>query len=709
MVPATFRGVSAPETVNPKFFTFRALALGLGFALFLAAFTPWNDYVLNNTPMIGSALPTALLLYMLVLVLINAPLHRWTPKWALSARELTLVLALGLVACAVPAGGVMRYLVGNAAGLQYLTGVDDRYRDLFQQADLPDALFPNSGTPVAMRSSDPVIRDFYGRIPIADPSLSTYLAAIPWSAWVVPFFVWGAFFALLVVALLSLAVLVRRQWVENERLPFPLATIYLSLLQPPEPGRVFNATLASRMFWIAAVAVFVARGFAGLNLYFPRYVPELPLGFDLQRVLAGGIWQYVETDFKRAEILFAVVGITFFLSQKVAFSLVFFYVLFQVIRVGYGQWELDFSTDMQRDQLFGAIFPYTAAMVYVARGHLMQVMRAMAGLRRPTDPASRYMPDALAGWLFIGASLGMVIYLTILGVSIPAAVCLVVLMLMFFVIVARIVAETGMPYVGLYLPLTLPFTYLVAVLPQSLAVKLATKDFFVGQILYGLYAHDHRESLPPYATHALRVADETLRDPPPSGGVSSRSAPGGKLIPAMAVSIGLAFVVSFVAWLMVDYRYASPVDRLGGTAIVNIWGAMQQPRYFHYEPTLAFDALTPESNLPHSRGTHFTVGAGVMTFLSVMRLRYEAFPFHPIGFLMAYTLGLKWVWFSVLLGYIAKGLTLKLGGATLYRRVTPLFLGLIIGEAAAAFFWLVFNLGRYAFGFDFTQVKLLPG
>lgn len=690
----------------PRAVTARAVLLGLLLGGLLALVTPFNDYILNNTPMIGSALPTAPLLMLLLLVLLSAAAARRFPRLAFSPRELTVVFALVLVACAVPAGGVMRYLVGNAVGLQHLTAVDDRYRLLFESLDLPDALFPNSGTPVAQRAADPVVRDFLGRIPLDQPDLLSFLAAVPWSAWVVPFFAWGAFFALLVVAVLSMAVLVRRQWVDNERLPFPIATVYLALLQPPPPGQRLNATLASRSFWYAAAAVFAAHAFAGLHLYFPRNVPELPLGYDLTAVLSDGIWRYVDTDFKRASVLFSVIGITYFLSQKVAFSLVFFYIALQVVRVAYGRWELDFSADMQRDQLFGALFPYAAAMVYVARGHLAQVGRAMLGRRRPTDPAPRYLPDALAGYLFLGSALAMVGCLLLVGVSLPSAAIFVTLLLLFFVVVARVVAETGIPYVGLYLPLTLPLTYLVAALPAPLAAKLPVKDFFVGQVLYGLYAHDHRESLPLYATHALRVADDTFQPQPPH---ETQRAPAGKLLPAMALSIAVAFVLSFLAWLAIDYRYATPVDRLGGNTIVNVWGAQLQPQYFTYEPTLAYAHLTPDSHLPHSRGAHVAVGVGVMSFLSVMRLRYEAFPLHPVGFLMAYTLSLKWVWFSILLGYLAKGLVLKLGGAGLFRRLTPLFLGLILGEAAAAGFWLAFNVARYALGYEFSAVKLLPG
>ena len=694
-------------TPSTKALSLRAVLIGLAFGVVLSVATPWNDYVLNNTPLIGSALPTALLLFMLGLALFNGLLLQWRARWALRTGELAVILALGLVACSVPAGGFMRYMVGQVVGVNHLAGEDDRYRELFANVDLPPWMFPTFSTSLAQRPTDPVVRDMVGRIPMTSPGWGEYLAAVPFSAWVIPALTWGLFFGLVVLAVLSMSVVVRRQWIENERLAFPLATIYLSLIQPPSPGRALNETLSSRLFWLSGLTVFVLHAFSGLHTYFPRYVPELPLGFDLRSILISGDWQFVEAELKQSRIIFAVVGITFFLSQKVAFSLVFFYLTLQLTRVGYGQYERDFSGAMQQDQLFGALFPYTAAMLYVARHHLAQVGRAMFGRRRAGDPAPRYLSDALAGWLLVASTAGMVAFLCVAGVSVGAAVCLVLMMLMFFLVVARIVAETGMPYTGLYLPLTLPFTYLLTVLPSELAAKLAAKDFFTGQMLYGIFAHDHRESLMPFATHALRVADDAI--PRESAPDASGRTSAGRLLPAMGFALALAFIVSLAAWLTTDYRYATPLDRGGDNAIVNLWGAYLQPKYFGYEPTLTYIATQSDSPQTHSRGAHLATGAGVMTFLSVMRLRYEAFPLHPIGFLMAYTLGLKWVWFSIFLGYIAKGVTIKLGGAGLFRRITPLFLGLILGEAAAVAFWLAFNLIRWSLGYDFTAIKLLPG
>jgi hypothetical protein len=47
----------------------------------VCSLTAYNDFVVANTYLVGSALPLGLLLYFLVFILcINAPLHRWWPR-----------------------------------------------------------------------------------------------------------------------------------------------------------------------------------------------------------------------------------------------------------------------------------------------------------------------------------------------------------------------------------------------------------------------------------------------------------------------------------------------------------------------------------------------------------------------------------------------------------------------------------------------------
>ena len=111
----------ATKTRSPV--NWRSVLLGLVGVCFINALTPFNNHVLINTDMVGSYLPTGLLLFfMAFVVLINAPLNRWIPRQAFNPGEMAVALGMTLVGCALPYVGLMRYLPGHLTGLFHLAG-----------------------------------------------------------------------------------------------------------------------------------------------------------------------------------------------------------------------------------------------------------------------------------------------------------------------------------------------------------------------------------------------------------------------------------------------------------------------------------------------------------------------------------------------------------------------------------------------------------
>jgi hypothetical protein len=49
-------------------------------------------------------------------------------------------------------------------------------------------------------------------------------------------------------------------------------------------------------------------------------------------------------------------------------------------------------------------------------------------------------------------------------------------------------------------------------------------------------------------------------------------------------------------------------------------------------------------------------------------------------------------WFSILIGWVAKVFVMTFLGASVYRRVLPLLLGMVLGECLAAAFWAILGL-----------------
>jgi hypothetical protein len=62
---------------------------------------------------------------------------------------------------------------------------------------------------------------------------------------------------------------------------------------------------------------------------------------------------------------------------------------------------------------------------------------------------------------------------------------------------------------------------------------------------------------------------------------------------------------------------------------------------------------------------------------------------HPIGFVMMANPLMGCLWLSFFIGWFCKKLTVKYGGRHTFAKAVPLFLGLIVGELLACFFWAV--------------------
>ena len=110
---------------------------------------------------------------------------------------------------------------------------------------------------------------------------------IPWSLWIVPLCAWGVFVGLMFSAFLCMAVLLRRQWVDNEKLAFPLVQLPLEMIRGESVGaggvadRRLPEERADLGRLLAAVLLF---GLKGLHQYFPSF-PDVVTDDRAQRLL----------------------------------------------------------------------------------------------------------------------------------------------------------------------------------------------------------------------------------------------------------------------------------------------------------------------------------------------------------------------------------------------------------------------------------------
>ena len=114
--------------------------------------------------------------------------------------------------------------------------------------------------------------------------------------------------------------------------------------------------------------------------------------------------------------------------------------------------------------------------------------------------------------------------------------------------------------------------------------------------------------------------------------------------------------------------------------------------------------LTADYNEP----AHLAFGAGLAALLYALCMVLPKWPLHPVGLLMVNTFYGEEGWVSIFLGWLLKALIVRFGGARVYRKAIPVFLGLIMGEVFAAVFWGLEPAVRVLLGLPYRVVPVTP-
>jgi hypothetical protein len=151
------------------------------------------------------------------------------------------------------------------------------------------------------------------------------------------------------------------------------------------------------------------------------------------------------------------------------------------------------------------------------------------------------------------------------------------------------------------------------------------------------------------------------------------------LFRVMLIASVVGIAAAFWALISLYYQYGA------GTAKVNEWRTSMGS--VPWERLNTWTQGPQGLNVPSLQA----VGMGmlVVAALSALRLRFLWWPFHPIGYALANTWTMAWLWFPCLMMWVIKGLVLRYGGLRLYRQWLPFFLGLILGDYLAGGLWAI--------------------
>jgi hypothetical protein len=638
--------------------TWRAFLLGLFGAAFIAGVTPWNDFAKGNTFLTGSHFPAGVVAVLLLLTLAANPLLKLLRRaWALRQGELMLIWCMMIAACTVPASGFLRFWFPLCAAPAYYAARPDLSWEDDVLPEAPDDL---------ILTKDPrsqAARSFY------EGTRRGESVRIPWSTWARPMIAWGVLALLYWSATFCVAGMLRRQWVDSERLLFPLARVPLEFTADAGEPRLLGGLMRSKPLLLgvaASLAFSVVRCAPVLTGAESGWLPQLPL----QEVLGGtplgqlGIWA--------AHVYPVAIAFAFLVPRDVSLSiwLFFLFIRFEVqgshwigrplVGGGWGAF--------MHWQEAGSYVAFVLLMLWAARRQLAAVLRRALGLARAVDDSEEPLGYRLAFWGFVASAGAMVAWFTLYGMGPFVALAYVALGLVLTLGLARLVAQGGV------------FLVLQQWKPVDLIHGITGGRAFgaaaavVGQMHDNVFFWDTREVLSAHAMNALRISRVFARR--------------RLLVPAMFAAILLAMPVA--GWSSLRMYYDVGAYNVGTT-----WGTRVHPLNT-FGKAQRMVATPVQSAEPHYGSLAF--GAAFMLLITLARMRFYWWPIHSLGFMMASSYAAHMLWLSFLLGWLAKTVTLPIGGGRALRAARSFFLGVILAESFAIAVTMALGLMGIRFG-----------
>ena len=602
--------------------------------------------------MFSSGVPAAVpVVILFVLAAIGSmPLFR---RAGLTRRELLVVYSVVLVGAPVLTHGVLAWMLVKNVAYYYSARVQTHWETMFL-----------SHVPTWWAPTDPAAVDgfFEGQ------------TSVPWSLWAVPLLAWGAFAIALFVCSLCVMVIIQRQWITSERLTFPIAQIPLEMISGAQPARAGSPgrLTGAWLFWLGLVLAFGVNFVSSLSAKIPA-IPTVPLVLDnvipWQRVgpLAGLggltviLWPWM-------------IAVAYLIPKELSFSVWFFSLVrfaLTVLAIALGAtpmrpedwWSTSFPAPYYQGG--GAVVALSVWVLWIARRHLRRALR-LALVRGPR-PQDAHEPLSYR-WAFIGLALAflfMVWFFWRSGCRATFGIALVLLTVGYFSIWARLRAETGLGF--LCFPIQIQ---------DVLWVPVGTSAFRVAELVtmvtmrwaYTPGFDNSFEVFPGAALETFKIAD--------SAGINAR-----RLTYAL---IG-GFVLSLAAGILV---FMLGVYHFGWLGLSCSRGGWLGPQSLGDGGRIVAFLTDPSVAKTDVNGlVALLVGAAVVVFLGLMRLRFWWWPFHPVGYLASNTWGFHWWYIPFFIGWAAKSLVVRYGGLRLYRTTLPLAIGMIVGDLLNGGVW----------------------
>ena len=568
---------------------------------------------------------------LLLLVALNPLLRRLPYVRDLTSSEIILVYVFTTVATFMFGCGVARFLISTLNVPYYFSSPTAQLELL--APNIPNWLGPGDFI---------VARWLYESSPTGE---------VPWEAWTMPIVAWTGFFLLFGGTLLCLMVLFAENWMDHERLVFPLVRLPLEIIGTEGGMPLFRNPIT----WIGVGLATVLNIILMIRAVFFGG-PMGTLNFDFTSGIVGSPWRAIRP--MNLDIRPDLVGLGYLISTELSFSIWFFY-LFQKLQAlvmeggGYRVGGMPFA----QEQAIGAYL--VMAIVLLWKGRKV-IAHAWQGLLRPELAKRDRLPyrSALIG-LLLGIA-GLMIFLVSAGMQPWLAGVYLSVLIMVSIVYARIRGETGVPMLwafpyGQQHKFMWNFFGSDMILDKKHEMRSATILALLNFLSRGYFP-----TVSGYQIEGISMAQRV--------GINWR-----QMLSVLMLAVGFGSVAAFIFHLQ-PYFMEGGIGLRGG-----IWGDGIARQEYTAVLRAAASAVPPDATR-----IGFTIGGGVLVALiSAARSYWFGFPLHPIGYAVAGAFGAK-LWGPFLIVWLCKSTLLRYGGSQAYLRALPAFLGFAVGHFITA-------------------------
>lgn len=554
-----------------------------------------------------------------ILLLLNFLLSRILPQARLSKIELVAIYAMLCISTSISGIDMVQILPPIMThGFWYATP-ENEWESIFWDY-LPRWL---------------TVRDKQALIGYYEGESSFYNFIQPW---IIPITFWTIFVFVLIALMLCINIIIRKQWTTNEKLTYPIIRLPLEMII--QEKSFFTNKLLITGFIIASAIDSIN----SLNMIYPK-IPSIPVrSLEIGRYFTEKPWNAIGWT----PICFFpfAIGITFCMPLDLSFSCWFFYIFLKAQIILLNVLGLHNLSGFQylKAQESGAYISFGIITLWLLRKHFIRIIK---GLFLEADYISK---DEVRSYriAIISFLLGMIILLIFCyaaGIPLWASTTFFILYFIIAIAITRMRAELGPPTNELY------YGGPEQIMTLSLGTRRFPKAALSTFSLFWFFTRAYRGHPMANQLESFKMAEQVQDD-------------SKKLPLAILLATIISILATFWATLDVGYRVVGvPGNWASNETYRRLETWLQQPS------DMSTDAVL-----------FMGIGALIILSFTLMRMRFIWWSIHPVAYLMANSWTMSWIWFSIFVGWAVKWVILKYGGLHSYRKVFPLFLGLILGE-----------------------------